>query len=222
MEKTELIEGAEQVLAQSQALAVKTPATRQQAADLWDAIRAFRKQREAMKEEECRPLKQAWDNAKKPHDEFIKECQTAEAKLQKAMGDWDREQDRLAREEQAKIQAKIDAENAKRLAKAEAKGQDLSEVVLKAAPVVQAPPKAIETQAGTTQQRVEKTVYSIKGVVTDSTVKADDLTVTALLAKFPALFELNWVAFRKLASTGMLDAVPNVVKGVEYVYSQRK
>ncbi|MDH4186848.1 MAG: hypothetical protein OEV08_07615 [Nitrospira sp.] len=221
MQNSELIEGSGQVLAQSQALAVKTPATRKQAADLWDAIRAFRKQAEGRKEEVCRPLKTAWDDAKKPFDAFVKECQGAEATLQKVMGEWDREQDRLARIEQAKIQAKVDAENAKKLAKAEEKGTDLSEVVLKVAPVVQAPPKAIETQAGTTQQRIEKTVYGIKGVVTDTAVRADDPTVAALIAKFPALFELNWVAFRKLASTGMLDNVPNVSKSIEYVYAQR-
>lgn len=216
-----MLDGATTVLEQSRALAVKTPATRQQAADLWDAIRAFRKQAEGKKEEICRPLKTAWDEAKKPWDAFVKECTEAESKLQKVMGEWDREQDRLAREEQAKIQAKIDAENAKKLAKAEAKGQDVSEVVLKVAPVVQAPARAIETQAGTTQQRIEKTVYGIKGIVTDSTVKADDPTVAALVTKFPALFELNWVAFRKLASTGMLDNVPNVAKSIGYVYAQR-
>lgn len=221
MNNTELIEGAGQVLAQSQMLAVKTPATRKQAADLWDAIRAFRKQAEGLKEEVCRPLKTAWDEAKKPFDSFVKECQAAESKLQKVMGDWDREQDRIAREEQAKIQAKIDAENAKKLAKAEAKGQDVAEVVLKVAPVVQAPPKAIETQAGTTQQRIEKTVYGIRATADNEVVRADDKAGRELLEKFPALFELNWVSFRKLASTGMLDNIPCVEKRTEYVYSQR-
>jgi hypothetical protein len=157
-----------------------------------------------------------------PFDSFIKECQGHETALQSQMSAWDREQDRIAREEQAKIQAKIDAENAKKLAKAEAKGQDVAEVVLKVAPVVQAPPKAIETQAGTTQQRTEKTVYGIKGIVKDAVVRADDPTVAAVVAKFPALFELDWMAFRKLASTGMLDNVPGVEKSIEYVYAQRK
>lgn len=218
-----MIEGAREVLEQSKSLVVKSPITRKQAADIWDAVVAFRKQSEAQKEEVCRPLKTAWDNAKKPFDTFKKECEEAEARMTRAMAEWDAEQDRLAREEQRKIQAKIDAENAKKLTKAEAKGQDVSEVTLKVAPVVQAPPKAIETQAGTTQQRIEKTVFGIKGIVTDSTVKADDPTptVVALLAKFPALFELNWVAFRKLASTGMLDNVPGVEKKIEYIYQQR-
>ncbi len=202
-------------------LRVLSAPTRKDAAELWDFIRTARKQAEGRKEEVCRPLKTAWDEAKKPFDAFVKECTEAEGKLQKVMGDWDREQDRLARIEQAKIQAKIDAENAKKLAKAEAKGQDVSEVVLKVAPVVQAPPKAIETQAGTTQQRIEKTVYGIKGVVADETVRANHSAVAALLAQQPALFTFDWVAFRKLASTGMLDAVSGVEKRTEYVYSQR-
>lgn len=208
MEQTELIAGAGQVLAQSQALAVKTTAARQQAADLWDACRAFRKQAEAQKEEVCRPLKTAWDDAKKPFDSFVKECQTAEAKLQKVMGDWDREQERIAREEQAKIQAKIDAENAKKLAKAEEKGKDLSEVVLKVAPVVQAPPKAIETQAGTTQQRSVKKVY-----------EATDLKT--LMRDFPTLFDLNTARFNAAAKAGMFEGRADVAVREEYVYSQR-
>jgi hypothetical protein len=216
-----MLEGATTVLEQSRALAVKTPATRQQAADLWDAIRAFRKQAEAQKETVCRPLKTAWDEAKKPWDAFVKECTEVESKLQKVMGEWDREQDRLAREEQAKIQAKIDAENAKKLAKAEAKGQDLSEVVLKVAPVVQAPAKAIETQAGTTQQRIEKTVYGIKGAVDNEDMTAVDPRIAGLLKQYPVLFAFDWVAYRKLASTGMLDTVTGVDKRTEYVYAQR-
>lgn len=209
------------LIQESLALVVKKQSDRQRAADLWDALRGFRKQAEAQKEEVCRPLKSAWDEAKKPFDSFVKECQGHEATLQAKMSAWDREQDRLAREEQAKIQAKIDAENAKKLAKAEAKGRDISEVVLKVAPVVQAPPKAIETQAGTTQQRTEKTVYGIKGAIDNSPLRADDPLVAGLVAKFPALFELNWVAFRKFASTGMVDTVPGVEKRVEYVYAQR-
>lgn len=208
MEQTELIAGAGQVLAQSQALAVKTPATRQQAADYWDAIVAFRKQNEELKEAECRPLKSAWEDAKKPYDDFKKKCETAEAKLKAAMSDWDREQERIAREEQAKIQAKIDAENAKKLAKAEEKGKDLSEVVLKVAPVVQAPPKAIETQAGTTQQRSVKKVY-----------EATDLKT--LMRDFPTLFDLNTARFNAAAKAGMFEGRTDVTVREEYVYSQR-
>jgi hypothetical protein len=204
----ELIEGATTAIQTSHALAVKTPASRQQAADLWDAIRAFRKQAEAQKEEVCRPLKTAWDEAKKPFDAFVKECQGAETKLQAAMSSWDREQDRIAREEQAKIQAKIDAENAKKLAKAEAKGKDVAEVVLKVAPVVQAPPKSIETQAGTTQTRITKKVY-----------KPKDLK--SLMTAFPDLFELSVPKFNALAKTGMLDGRADVEITEEYVYAQR-
>jgi hypothetical protein len=124
------------------------------------------------------------------------------------MSAWDREQDRIAREEQAKIQAKIDAENAKKLAKAEAKGQDVSDVALKVAPVVQAPPKSIETQAGTTQTRITKKVY-----------KPTDLK--SLMAAFPDLFELSLPKFNALAKTGMLDGRADVEISEEYVYAQR-
>jgi cell fate (sporulation/competence/biofilm development) regulator YlbF (YheA/YmcA/DUF963 family) len=190
------------------ALTVKVSADRQKAADLWDAIRAFRKQEEANKETTCRPLKTAWDEAKVPFDEFIKKCEAAEKKMQAAMSTWDREQDRLAREAQAKIQAKIDAENAKKIAKAEEKGKDLSEVVLKVAPVVQAPAKSIETQAGTTQTRITKKVY-----------KPKDLK--SLMAAFPDLFELSVPKFNALAKTGMLDGRADVDITEEYIYTQR-
>jgi hypothetical protein len=216
------VETAQRQIMEAKALVIKTPATRQQAADLWDALRAFRKQAEAQKEEVCRPLKTAWDEAKKPFDAFVKECQGHESVLQAKMSAWDREQDRLAREEQAKLQAKIDAENAKRLAKAEAKGRDVADVVLKVAPVVQAPPKAIETQAGTTQQRVERTVYGLKGIAKDSEVRVNDPRVTELAVMCPGLFVLDWPAFRKLAATGILDNVPCVEQTTDYVYAQRK
>lgn len=189
-------------------LTVKVAPDRQKAADLWDAIRAFRKQEEANKETTCRPLKTAWDNAKVPFDEFIKKCEAAEKKMQAAMSEWDREQDRLAKIEQAKIQAKVDAENAKKIEKAEAKGKDLSEVVLKVAPVVQAPPKSIETQAGTTQTRIPKKVY-----------KPRDLK--SLMAAFPSMFDINMPRFNALAKTGMLDGRADVEITDEYIYTQR-
>ena len=196
------------VLESANALTIKVAPDRQKAADLWDAIRAFRKQEEANKETVCRPLKTAWDEAKVPFDEFIKKCQDAEKKMQAAMSAWDREQDRLAREAQAKIQAKIDADNAKKLAKAEEKGKDLSEVVLKVAPVVQAPPKSIETQAGTSQTRITKKVY-----------KPKDLN--SIMSSFPALFELSMPKFNALARTGMLDGRADVEITEEYIYAQR-
>lgn len=220
-EMLSVMDAATTVIDTAKALTVKTPAARQQAADLWDALRAFRKQAEAQKEDVCRPLKTAWEEAKTPFDEFARACKGHEDALSKKMGEWDREQDRLARIEQAKIQAKIDAENAKKLAKAEAKGQDISEVVLKVAPVVQAPAKSIETQAGTTQQRIEKTVYGINGAEQNERLCGDDQRIADLIRIHPTLFVLDWVAFRKVAAVGLLDTVPNVAKSIEYVYAQR-
>lgn len=193
------------IMTEAKALTVQTISARQRAADLWDAIRAFRKQEEANKEAVCRPLKNAWDDAKMPFDAFIKDCQGYEARLQGLMSAWDREQERIAREEQRKIQEKIDAQNAKLIQKAEAKG---IEPVLKVAPVVQAPPKSIETQAGTTQSRSTKKVYTPKNL-------------TTLMRDFPQVFELSTPKFNALAKTGMLDGRDDVEITEEYVYSQR-
>lgn len=193
------------LIEEATALAVRTSSERQRAADIWDALRAFRKQAEAQKEEVCRPLKTAWDNAKQPFDAFVKECQQHEAALQTKMSAWDREQERLAREEQAKLQAKIDAQNAKAVAKAEAKGVD---PILKVAPVVQAAPKRIETQAGTTQTRTVKKVYRPKDLA-------------SLMRDFPQLFDLNLPKFNALAKSGLLDHRADVEITEEYVYSQR-
>ncbi len=210
------IPDARDTIEAAKALTVSTVSARQKAADLWDAIRAFRKQAEAQKETVCRPLKTAWDNAKVPFDAFVKECQGYETLLQQKMSAWDREQERLAREEQAKIQAKIDAQNAKRIEKAEAKG---IEPVLKVAPVVQAPPKSIETQAGTTQSRSVKKVYKVKTIAAKVDASVPD--VAQLLKDFPKLFVLDQVAFNALAKTGMLDDHPCVEITEDYVYSQR-
>jgi len=214
-----LLSDAKTSIEEAKALTVQNTSGRQRAADLWDAIRAFRKQAEAQKEEVCRPLKTAWDSAKVPFDSFVKECQGHESTLQRKMAEWDREQDRIAREEQRKIQEKIDAQNAKRIEKAEAKG---IEPVLKVAPVVQAPPKSIETQAGTTQSRSTKKVYGIKGVnQLAPELRADDPLVAQLLKDYPALFILDRVKFNALAKTGMLDSHPCVEMTEAYVYSQR-
>lgn len=190
---------------QAKALTVSSLSARQLAADLWDCLRAFRKKAEAQKEDVCRPLKTAWDEAKVPFDSFIKECQGHEATLQKKMGDWDREQERLARVEQAKIQAQIDAKNAKIIEKAEAKGL---EPVLKIAPIVQAPPKSIETQAGTTQSRTKKYVYK-------------PTNLTTLMRDFPQLFVLDMSKFNALAKTGLLDGRADIEISEEFIYSQR-
>ena len=212
----ELAVVAQPTIVQVNGLVVEDVPGRKLAADLWDAIRAFRKQAEGQKEEVCRPLKTAWDSAKVPFDTFIKECQGHESTLQGKMSAWDREQDRLARVEQERLQAVVDKANAKIEAKAEAKG---IEPVLKVAPVVQAPPKSIETQAGTTQSRSVRKVYKIKGGVLD--VDASFPGVAELLKQYPQLFELNRTKFNKLAATGMLDNHPNVEITEEYVYSQR-
>jgi hypothetical protein len=216
-----LIQEAADVMQEATGLVVQTISARQRAADLWDAIRAFRKQAETQKETVCRPLKTAWDDAKVPYDAFVKECQGYEATLQKAMSEWDRKQEALARAEQAKIQAAIDAKNAKIIEKAEAKG---IEPILKVAPVVVAPPKSIETQAGTTQSRSTKKVYTIK--VSVNSVPAPEwnaahVEVAQLLKEYPQLFVLDKVKFNQLAKTGMLDNHPNVTIEETFVYSQR-
>lgn len=216
---TAVLEDKTAVIEQAKALTVKTAADRKSAADLWDAIRAFRKKAEAQKEEVCRPLKTAWDSAKVPFDTFVKECQGYETKLQGLMSAWDREQERLARLEQERLQAIIDKKNEKIVAKAEEKGV---EPVLKCAPVVQAPPKSIETQAGTTQSRSVKKVYGIKLVLSDSKISARDERMALLLKQCPDLFVFDWVSFRKLASTGMMDGNLCVEITEEYVYSQRR
>lgn len=201
-------EQAAGVLSQATTLAVKTMAARQLAADLWDAIRAFRKQAESQKEDTCRPLKAAWEGAKEPFDAFVAECRRHESALQTKMSAWDREQERLAREEQAKIQAKIDAQNAKKIATAEAKGHDVADVVLKVVPVVPSPPKSLPTQAGTVQSRSVKKVYTPKDLA-------------SLMRDFPQLFDLSLPRFNALAKTGILDGRADVAVTEEYVYSQR-
>lgn len=206
------------IIEEAKALTVQTVSARQRAADLWDAIRAFRKQAETQKETVCRPLKTAWDEAKVPYDSFIKECQGHESTLQGKMSAWDREQDRLARVEQERLQAIADKANAKIEAKAEAKG---IEPVFKVAPVVQAPPKSIETQAGTTQSRSVKKVYEIVGVKQNEDLLASDVRAKELAQNFPHLFVMDWAAFRKVASTGLLNGLETVGCHEEFVYSQR-
>lgn len=212
---------AQRMMEQAKTLTVSTVSARQLATELLDALKAFRKQNEALKEETCRPLKTAWDVAKSPFDSFEKECKTHQEALQRKMGAYDAEQDRIARAKQAKIQAKIDADNAKKIAKAQEKGKDISEVVLKVAPVVQVAPKTVTTSAGTTQSRVAKTVYGIKGAVDNEDLTARDPRIKALLVDYPDLFVFSWPAFREVASTGMLDQYTSVESRTEYVYLQR-
>lgn len=205
-------------LAKANALVVRTPSDRQLAADLWSAISGFENDAEKRKEEACRPLKTAWDNARKPFNEFIKECMSAKAKLKTVMSDWDKEQARLSQIEQAKIQAKIDAQNMKLLEKAKAKGVDPHDVVLKAAPVVAEPPKNLTTQDGAVQSSAKRITYGIEGALDNDELTAIDLRVSPLLEKFPTLFKFDWVLFRKIASTGILDNVPGVERREEFSY----
>ena len=213
-----MFEQAVSVIEEAKSLAVLNVGLRQRAADLWDAIRAFRKQAEAQKETVCRPLKTAWDEAKVPYDAFVKECQGHELTLQKAMGEWDKKQAAIARAEQDRLQAIADKANAKIIAKAEAKG---IEPILKVAPVVVEPPKSIETQAGTKQTKKLKKVYAVRGDIANIVqFDASSHAVAQLLKDYPALFVLDRVKFNALAKTGMLDNHPNVEVTEEYVYSQ--
>jgi hypothetical protein len=205
------------ILADARTLTVATIHDRQLATDLFDAIRSFRKQCEEQKELTVRPLKAAYDSAKIPFDGFIKECQTHEKALTDKMFAYDLEVDRLARIEQARLQALTDKANAKIEARAEAKG---IAPVFKAAPVVPTPPKTVVTQAGTTQTRRVHVVYTVRGV--EGEVRADNPLVAALLRDYPALFVLDPVRFQALAKTGMLDIHPSVTKTEQYIYTQRQ
>ena len=197
---------------------VSTASSRQLAADLLDAIRAFRKQSDVQKEQVVRPLKNSYDAAKIPFDAFAQECKTHEAALSDKMSAYDRECARRAAVEQARLQAITDRANVKIVEKAEAKGL---EPVLRAAPVVPAPPTTIHTQAGSTQSRITKTVYGVVAATDNEEIKANDPRITAIMALAPTLCVFDWVAFRKLASTGMFDTCAQVEKREEYTYVQR-
>ncbi len=135
------------------------------------------------------------------------------------MSTWDRERDRLARIEQDRLQAIVDKKNEKIVAKAEEKG---IEPVLKVAPVVQAPERNITTQAGSVQNRVVRKVYGVRGVEDGADLKSNDPRIKDIMSAFPALFVFDWVAFRKVASSGMLDQCPQVEQREEYTYRQTK
>ena len=209
---------AQALITEATALTVQTVSSRQRAADLFDAIRSFRKQSEAQREEVVRPLKTAYDGAKKPFDEFEKECKGHEARLQTKMGEWDREQDRIATVEQQRLQALTDKANAKIALAAEKRGV---EPAFKLPPVVAMAPKSIVTQAGTTSTRQVRIVYGIAGVAAEKRLTPEDNEAKALFDKYPGLFVMDWVAFRKLAATGMLDSLGCVEKKEEYSYVQR-
>lgn len=186
-------------------LAITGAKERQKAADLWDAVRAFRKQADAKKEEVCRPLKTKWDAAKKPFDSFIKECQAVEQKLQTKMSEYDLEQERIAEALLAKQQAKIEAQNEKAIKRAELKG---TAPILKEVPDSLPLATSLETQAGTTQARQKKKVYT-------------PLDHVSLMKSFPEIFEINMPKFNALAKTGVFDNRKDVEVTEEFVYSQR-
>lgn len=211
-----VVDETKALISRATAIKVSTTPTRQDAATLWSLIRTARKATEAEQDRVCGPLKTAYEDTRKPYLDLRKECESWESRLQDAMSTFDREQERLARLEQERLQAITDKANAKIEAKAEAKGV---EPVLKVAPVVQAPPKSIETQAGTTQSRSVRKVYKIKSMA--SPVHAGLPEMAQLLKDYPKLFEVNLVAFNKLGATGMLDGHPCVTITEEYVYSQR-
>jgi hypothetical protein len=173
---------------------------RKLAADLWDALRGARKQAEAEKEQVCRPLKQAWESAKKPYDAYIKDCEDAERKLQSVMAAYDLEMRRQAEEEQRKLAAKIEAQNQRRLERAEAKGE--VPPPLKPIPIVPPPPKSIETQAGTTQTAVVSVEYGLPGRQDGDNVTAAD--VPELARACPSLFRLHWPSFKSAAKAGVI------------------
>lgn len=215
------VEVKNEIIEQAKALSrVDNDVNRQIAADLWDAIRAFRKQAEAEKERVCRPLKTAWDEARQPFDAFIKECEGHERRLEEVMAAYDLELRRQAEEKQRKIVAKIEAQNQRALEKAAAKG--VEPPPLKPIPVVTTPPASIKTQAGTVQTAKTVTVYSLAGVETDELVRANDARVAELLKTAPSVFVLDWPSFRTLAKSGALDGVAGVEKKEAIVYEQRK
>ena len=189
----------------SEAVSIRTAPTRQNAATLWSLIRTTRKAVEAEQDMVCGPLKATYEQTRAPYLEMRKECELWESRLQKAMGEWDREQGRLARIEQERLQAKVDAQNEKIIEKAEAKG---IEPVLRVATVVQTPPRSIETAAGTTQTRSVKQVYTPTNLV-------------SLMRDFPQIFVLDLPKFNALAKAGMLDGRDDVAITQEFIYSQR-
>jgi hypothetical protein len=193
------------LISRATAIKVSNPPTRQDAATLWSLIRTARKATEAEQDRICGPLKKEYEDKRRPYLELRKECESWETRLQAAMAAFDREQDRLARLEQERLQAIIDKKNEKIVAKAEEKG---IEPVLKVAPVVQAPPKSIETQAGTTQTRTTKKVYKPTNLAT-------------LMKDFPQLFSIDMPKFNALAKTGILDGRADVSITEEYIYTQR-
>jgi len=196
-------------------LTVKTAPDRQAAADLWDAIRAFRKQEEERKKLECDPLKDAWETRKAPFDAFISQCKTYETRLQVVMSQWDREQVRRALEQQEAINRQTHDQNAKIQAKADEQGV---QAVLKVPREIEAPPTAIPTQAGTKQVRQTVKRWKIKDLLPEQIedVHADH----PLLMEIPRdLLKVDMVLMNQLVKLGRQPACVEVYD--DYQYSQR-
>lgn len=196
-------------------LTVKTAPDRQAAADLWDAIRAFRKQEEERKKQDCDPLKAAWEAKKAPFDAFINECKTYEARLQIVMAQWDREQVRLALEQQESINKQVEAQNAKIQAKADAQGV---QALLKVPREVDAPQRVIPTQAGMKQVRQTVKRWKIKDLLPE---QIEDLHADhPLLTEMPRdLLKVDVVLMNQLVKLGRQPACVEVYD--DYQYSQR-
>lgn len=207
------------VMQQAPTLRVESVAGRTEAADIWDAIRAFRKQAEEQKEDICRPLKQTWEETKKPFDDFVKECKEAEARLQRMMSDWDREQLRLQREEQARLQRLVEEENARRRLDAVMLPEEPAAPLL-VTPILPVVPKTIATSSGTTQTGTVKKTYAVCSQ--ELRLHAGLPDCAALLKDFPQLFVLDQVAFNGLAKAGLLDGRPDVTVSETMIYTQRR
>jgi len=202
-------------------LIIRNTTGRKEAGDIWDAIRGFRKQAEEQKEEVCRPFKSAWEETKKPFDDFMKECKEKEALLQRLMSDWDREQLRMQREEQALLQELADKENQRRRLDAEMM-PEVPPAPLVVVPIVPVKPKTVETIAGTKQTSTVKKIYAVKDAQGAERIHAGLKFCAGLLKDFPNLFVLDQVAFNQLAKTGLLDGRDDVTITETIIYTQRK
>lgn len=188
----------------SSSLIIRASNDRQKATDLWDIIRSLKKDAEKQKEEKCRPLKQAWDDEKKPYDDFLNECKKHEQSLQDKMSEWDREVKRLAELEQARQQALIEKQNKKIQKEAEKLN---IEAVLKIAPIIQEAPKSIQTISGNKQ--------------TCTVIKAYEPTdIKSLMKDFPEIFDINHAKFNALGRAGLLDSRNDVSVTDHYIYRQ--
>lgn len=202
--KNQIMQSAKNEFDRSSALIVNTKSDRQLAADLWDVIRSLRKDAERQKEEACRPLKQAWDDEKKPYDDFLNECKNHEQKLQEKMSHWDIQLKKYEEIERAKQQALVDKHNSNIAKQSKNSGV---EMVMKMPPPIIATPKSVSTSSGNTQTRTVKKIYVPKDI-------------KSLMNSFPQIFEINLTMFNQLGKAGLLDGREDVTVSEQYVYRQ--